>query len=575
MPESRTNLNLSSMKSETIPVHSYFKFLLILLAVFITVVAFVFHSGINSPSVYENTSCRACTAMDLFIDGLKAAEGIEGTVSIRLEPGQEARLEGRVTHMAEGKTVYILPTNAPYYEFYADGTLIGRTRPEYETVLTHSEEFLHTGKLEEDISGKTMTLVLRNNTQAAVTLSAGCPFLYTQADLIAFFRSPLLIFFTLAVIHATILIIAVLGLVFALMKKTKIRLGYVLLSELLLIVLTLVSCPLRMLMISDEVLWVLLERIFTALLPVTALALIIKGEHLTKYNRPFCWLIAMVPMCGLILTAAAAPFCAALAHFFFHYMRLASTLALLALALVFIITGAARESEDNFYAKITFLLILTVSLVLEDISTMDLRLYSNFRCVSNILRLTGFICYSAFALYDYIQRENINLRNVELDDLLFKDSLTDCLNRRSFDQFCRQEENLTGKEYLAVSIDINEIKLVNDCFGHAQGDRVFSSFGRFMKANLSRDALIWRTGGDEFVCLVPLSQAAETDFAALEEEWEKEAPYSSSFSYGTAEYRGGGPEAFSECLRQADKAMYDMKRQRTSSRERLKKGGRL
>ena len=96
-----------------------------------------------------------------------------------------------------------------------------------------------------------------------------------------------------------------------------------------------------------------------------------------------------------------------------------------------------------------------------------------------------------------------------------------------------------------------------------------------MKANLSRDALIWRTGGDEFVCLVPLSQAAETDFAALEEEWEKEAPYSSSFSYGTAEYRGGGPEAFSECLRQADKAMYDMKRQRTSSRERLKKGGRL
>lgn len=82
------------------------------------------------------------------------------------------------------------------------------------------------------------------------------------------------------------------------------------------------------------------------------------------------------------------------------------------------------------------------------------------------------------------------------------DGLTGLLNRRAFSEY---EEEILGKiglRCMFVQFDINNLKIVNDSYGHSAGDEfiigaseaIFDSFGRYGK--------VFRTGGDEFVCIM-------------------------------------------------------------------------
>lgn len=76
------------------------------------------------------------------------------------------------------------------------------------------------------------------------------------------------------------------------------------------------------------------------------------------------------------------------------------------------------------------------------------------------------------------------------------DPLTGLYNRQSYYQDI--EEN---SRYISgvVSIDMNDLKYLNDTFGHSAGDEALKAVAKIMKENCGRNATVYRVGGDEFM----------------------------------------------------------------------------
>lgn len=91
----------------------------------------------------------------------------------------------------------------------------------------------------------------------------------------------------------------------------------------------------------------------------------------------------------------------------------------------------------------------------------------------------------------------------KIDFLVHHDSLTGLYNRRYFDQQLRR---LDAEEELPLSIiscDVNGLKLTNDAFGHAMGDKLLKKMAETIKKACRKDDIVVRSGGDEFFILLP------------------------------------------------------------------------
>lgn len=91
----------------------------------------------------------------------------------------------------------------------------------------------------------------------------------------------------------------------------------------------------------------------------------------------------------------------------------------------------------------------------------------------------------------------------ELIYMSYHDHLTGLYNRRFFEEEMNRQ-NTSGRLPLSVIIaDINGVKLVNDAFGHAEGDRLIFDCARLISSCCKPGYTVSRTGGDEFAILMP------------------------------------------------------------------------
>lgn len=142
------------------------------------------------------------------------------------------------------------------------------------------------------------------------------------------------------------------------------------------------------------------------------------------------------------------------------------------------------------------------------------------------------------------------------------DVLTGIANRRHVSDLAQRAVQLARRngEPLSVAIvDVDDFKTINDRFGHQAGDRVLREVAQAFRRRLRATDIFGRFGGDEFVVVLPGSDAA-TAAAVMNGLCQGALSHGSvTLSVGVAELSATHAD-FRDALRAADRALYQAKR---------------
>ncbi len=114
-----------------------------------------------------------------------------------------------------------------------------------------------------------------------------------------------------------------------------------------------------------------------------------------------------------------------------------------------------------------------------------------------------------FVLRDISERKVAEER---IKYLSFHDKLTDLYSRDYFEEELRRFDTPRELPLSLVMGDVNGLKLVNDVFGHQEGDTLLRKIADALKGSCRKEDMVARWGGDEFVVLLPKT----TEVLALE-----------------------------------------------------------
>jgi diguanylate cyclase (GGDEF) domain len=158
----------------------------------------------------------------------------------------------------------------------------------------------------------------------------------------------------------------------------------------------------------------------------------------------------------------------------------------------------------------------------------------------------------------------------ELRNLSLVDELTGLYNRRGFLTLAEQQLRLASraeKGFLLAFADLDDLKQINDTFGHHEGDMALINTAAILKETFRNSDIIARIGGDEFVIVLIEAHNDDAEIivrrlhANVESHNAKEnRPYKLSISIGTAYYDPESPSfSIHEMLSRADTLMYAQK----------------
>lgn len=175
-----------------------------------------------------------------------------------------------------------------------------------------------------------------------------------------------------------------------------------------------------------------------------------------------------------------------------------------------------------------------------------------------------------------LNNKRLREANTEILKIAEHDYLTGLFNRRGF--FDRldsmlDESEMQGKLLVLFSIDLDWLKKINDVYGHVEGDRAIQSIGRALELEAEGRGACARYGGDEFALAIfvdELPDSVEPYRARIEANAHSIAgdkPYTVCASMGMCARKVRERPMLEQMLAEADKALYEDKRQRKTSRK--------
>jgi two-component system cell cycle response regulator len=170
------------------------------------------------------------------------------------------------------------------------------------------------------------------------------------------------------------------------------------------------------------------------------------------------------------------------------------------------------------------------------------------------------------ALRYSIERNRLqkNLQNLSL-----MDDLTGLYNRRGFLALAEQHLRMIQRKgaALLIYLDLDDLKLINDSYGHLEGNRALIVTANVLRACFRQSDILARLGGDEFCVL--MTDAAQDSAQQVRKRLQQRADFINalsswnfrlSFSVGIADVPVVHQPSLDQLLRLGDTHMYDEKR---------------
>ncbi len=176
------------------------------------------------------------------------------------------------------------------------------------------------------------------------------------------------------------------------------------------------------------------------------------------------------------------------------------------------------------------------------------------------------------ALENIRKQEMLKTAMNALEEMYITDALTGIYNR--FGLFRYYSRNIDkcaadGKKVMILFIDVDNLKSINDVFGHKEGDGIIRATAQILGRACTEGMFASRYGGDEFVVIGGadgeetvnrLCARIDEEIAAFNERGILKATLSMSVGYNIVDPKNAVD--FDECIRPADKLMYDRKNER-------------
>ena len=178
--------------------------------------------------------------------------------------------------------------------------------------------------------------------------------------------------------------------------------------------------------------------------------------------------------------------------------------------------------------------------------------------------LLGYLAWEAWTVRGRLRRSM--RRSRALEQIALRDPLTQIANREGLQHALALLQQAPGDTVFPLSVvflDVDHFKGINDAHGHGVGDQVLVMLAQALRANLPRDDLLARWGGEEFVIAMPGTPADEAEVVAsrlrrvlAHTRWPEGLDVSAS--WGVAEAASAAELEAALCA--ADQAMYEAKR---------------
>lgn len=172
-----------------------------------------------------------------------------------------------------------------------------------------------------------------------------------------------------------------------------------------------------------------------------------------------------------------------------------------------------------------------------------------------------FIAYMAILLVKSYMHKNE--KSEEIIRLSETDAMTGALNRNAYEaklEYLNNHPKKCKKIYVAVC-DLNFLKFINDTYGHKFGDECISRCASVLLNAVEKKGEVYRTGGDEFVCITDVCVKNEIDLF-LKKESEKDKGYPFSVAVGFSHYdekNASSSPDIRQIIAQCDAEMYKNK----------------